>query len=103
MITYLAKLIPNLSQVSTPFRQLLEKDLNGSWRKFWHAKLTSNIGPSYEVFWCQWVSVDASSGVLGTVLQDEQPIAYASKYLSRNQHNYAQIEKKILAIVCGCT
>lgn len=50
------------------------------------------------------VSVDASSKGIGTVLlQEECPIAYASKALTSSQQNYAQIEKEMLAIVFGCT
>ena len=37
------------------------------------------------------------------LLQDEQPVAYASKALTKSQQNYAQIEKEMLAIVFGCT
>ena len=50
------------------------------------------------------LSVDASSKGLGAVLiQDEHPIAYASKSLNSTQQNYAQIEKEMLAVVFGCT
>ena len=38
-----------------------------------------------------------------THLQDEQPVAYASKALTKSQQNYAQIEKEMLTIVFGCT
>ena len=50
------------------------------------------------------ISVDASSQGLDVVLlQDEQPVAYASRTLTCSQVNYAQIEKEMLAIVLGCT
>ena len=49
------------------------------------------------------ISVDASSSGMGAVLlQDQHPIAYASKSLTTSQKNYAQIEKEMLAIVFGC-
>ena len=50
------------------------------------------------------LSVDASSKGLGAVLiQDDHPIAYASRSLTSTQHNYAQIEKEMLAVVFGYT
>jgi hypothetical protein len=49
------------------------------------------------------LSVDASSTGLGCCLMQEgQPIAYASRALTKTQQNYAQIEKETLAVVYGC-
>ena len=48
------------------------------------------------------LSVDASSKGLGAVLlQDEKPLAYASRALMPTQQRYAQIGKETLAIVYG--
>jgi len=50
------------------------------------------------------ISVDVSSKGMGAVLlQDEHPIAYTSKSITRTQKNYAQIENEMLAIVFGST
>ena len=50
------------------------------------------------------LSVDASFKGLGAVLiQEEQPVAYASRTLTKCQMNYAQIEKEALAIPLRCT
>ena len=49
------------------------------------------------------LSCDASKDGLGAcILQDGQPVAYASKSLTATQKQYAQIEKELLAIVFGC-
>ncbi|XP_048759452.2 uncharacterized protein K02A2.6-like [Ostrea edulis] len=46
------------------------------------------------------VQCDASQRGLGAaLLQDEKPIAYASRVLTKTEANYAQIEKELLAIV----
>jgi hypothetical protein len=46
------------------------------------------------------VQCDASESGLGAcIMQDGQPIAYASRSLTQTECNYAQIEKELLAIV----
>ena len=112
MVTYLAKFIPNYSQVAAPLRLLLETDIEWHWtakqtESFETLKeLISNtpvllyFDPKKQVI----LSVDASSKGIGAVLfQDNQPVAYASKSLTTCQQNYTQIEKEMLAIVIGCT
>ena len=35
-------------------------------------------------------------------MQQNQPVAYASRAMSNSEVNYAQIEKQLLAIIFGC-
>ena len=50
------------------------------------------------------LSVDASStGVGCVILQDNQPVAYASSSLNESQKQWAQIEKEMLAIWFACS
>ena len=112
MTTYLAKFIPNYSQVAAPLRVLLEKDTEWHWShpqetSFQELKRLITHSPVLKFFDPHkptTISVDASSKGIGAVLlQEDNPIAYASKSLTTCQRNYAQIEKEMLAIVFGCT
>ena len=49
------------------------------------------------------MTVDSSSNSLGVcLLQDDKPVAFASRSLSKREKNYGQIEKEMLAIALGC-
>ena len=111
VVTYLSKFIPNMSQIGAPLRQLLQKDVEWSWGQaeneaFESLKTAISSTPVLKFFNPKEpvsLSVDASSKGLGAViLQNNQPVAYASKALTESQQNYAQIEKEMLAIVFGC-
>ena len=112
MLTYLGKFIPNLSQVAAPLRTLLAQHNEWQWcheheESFRKLKALAVNAPVLHYFKPDQpitLSVDASFKGLGAVLlQDEHPIAYASRALSTTQQHYAQIKKEILAIVFGCT
>lgn len=49
------------------------------------------------------IQADASSYALGAaILQEEHPVAYASRSLTKAEMNYPQIEKEALAIRFAC-
>uniref|UniRef100_A0A3P9LFC2 ribonuclease H n=1 Tax=Oryzias latipes TaxID=8090 RepID=A0A3P9LFC2_ORYLA len=111
MVQYLAKFIPNLSDISAPLRQLLDGDIEWHWEEaqktsFENLKQLVTKAPTlkfYDVNKPVTLSVDASSQGLGAVLlQDGLPVAYGSRALTDCQQRYAQIEKELLAIVYGC-
>ena len=96
MTTYLAKFIPNYSQVSAPLKILLEKSTEWHWAaeqeaSFQKLKNLITNAPVLKFFDPKKptsISVDASSKGMGAVLlQDEGPIAYASKSLTSCQTN----------------
>lgn len=112
MVTYLNKFIPKMSELTEPLRELLKKEVAWSWeqehtdavRRIKETLSTSPVLKFYDVNAEVTLSVDASSKSLGAVLlQEEQPVAYATKALTSAQQNYPQIEKEALAIKTACT
>ena len=111
MVTYVAKFIPNLSNISAPLRELI-KDVEFAWEheqktsfeKLKELLTSAPVLKFYDVKKPITLSVDSSKdGLGGCILQDDQPIAYASRALTTTQKNgYSQLEKELLAIVFGC-
>lgn len=111
MVTYLAKFIPNLSSITEPLRKLLVKGTEWVWhveqeQSFQEIKqlmVSPPVLAYYDVNAEVTLSVDASSKAFGAVLlQNNKPIAYASKSLSKAQENYPQIEKEAAAMRYAC-
>ena len=110
MTNYLAKFLPKLSDVSAPLRELTRKDHDFYWsdihdQAFDDIKELVSSPPLlkyYEPSKPLVLQCDASEKGLGaSLLQDGNPIAYASRALTSTETNYAQIEKELLAIVFG--
>ena len=112
MITYLAKFLPSLSDVTEPLTRLLDKDVQWQWNdtheKSWkqvkqlitREPMLKYFDPSKEVT----LQYGASESALGAVILSEgQPVAFKSRVLTSTERNYAQIEKELLSIVNGCT
>ncbi|UYV73599.1 K02A2.6-like [Cordylochernes scorpioides] len=109
--TYLCKFMPNISMISGPLRKLTMKNSTWSWRKnhqaaFEQIKDLASKAPILRYFDADKsiaIQCDASKHGLGaTLLQESQPIIFASRSLSKTEQNYAQIEKECLAIVFAC-
>ncbi|XP_060769073.1 uncharacterized protein K02A2.6-like [Neoarius graeffei] len=111
MANYLARFAPRLSEVNAPLRQLLKQDSEFLWDKnhdktfmqmkelITHHPVLAYFDPHKELR----LQVDASKCRVGAVmLQEEKPIAYASKSLNSTEVNYAQIEKELYAVLFGC-
>ena len=110
-VNYLARFLPRLSQVCEPLRRLLAKDVEWSWQTQQQAAFDQTkqlvakhpVLTYYDVSKPVTVQCDASDIGLGAVLlQENTPVAYASRALSSAERQYAQIEKECLAIVFGC-
>ena len=111
MVTYLSPFIPNLSSRTSDLRDLLRQDREFVWTENHQKALDALRDQICESATLRYfdknkptvVQVDASSKGLGAVLlQDGQPVAYASKALSDAETRYANIEREMLAVVFGC-
>ncbi|XP_065941318.1 retrovirus-related Pol polyprotein from transposon 297 [Magallana gigas] len=111
LVQYASKFIPNLADVSEPLRILTKNDVVWHWEKeqvdsFARLKEILTQAPVLKIYDLEkdvTISVDASCKGLGAVLlQNGQPVAYASRALTETQQRYAQIEREMLAVIYGC-
>ena len=108
-VNYMAKFMPNLSAESEPLRRLLNlTDKEFCWGvdqstacETLKQMLTSEkLLQYYDSRKPIVIQTDASTAGLGAVLlQEDKPVAYASRSLSKSESNYAPIELECLAIV----
>jgi hypothetical protein len=111
MVNYLSKFTPHLSSVCEPLRRLMDKDRPFDWLPQ-HDQAVEEIkrlicsAPTlkyYDSTKPTVIECDASSVGLGAVLlQEDQPVAFASRALSKTETNYAPIEAEALAVVFAC-
>ena len=103
--------MPHLSEMTEPLRRLEDKDTEWQWLKQRSIALNtvkkylteSPVLKYYNVNEEVTIQCDASETGLGAVLmQNGQPICYASRALTDTETRYAQIEKELLAIVWSC-
>ena len=109
-INYLAKFLPRLSETAQPLRDLTVKNAKFTWAKQ-HDKAFAEIKQLvishpvlryYDVNEEVTLQCDASERGLGAVLlQNGQPVAFASRTLTETEQRYAQIEKECLSITFG--
>ncbi|KAF2887724.1 hypothetical protein ILUMI_18449, partial [Ignelater luminosus] len=111
MTNYVSKFIPNYSKLSAPLKELLKNDMVFEWQNphqiafdqlkssLVNSGILSYFDPkSYVV-----LSVDSSSQGLGAViLQNNKPIIYSSRALTKSEQAYCSIGREMLGIVNGC-
>lgn len=108
VINFLAKFIPHLTTVVKPIQALLAKDSMWIWGPAHDEALSKvkaliscapvlgHFDPAAPLV----VQCDASQYGLGAVImQNDHPLAYASRSLTQAEQNYAQIEKELLSVV----
>ena len=113
MVNFMHPFIPHLSANTAPLRQLLSKNAVFQWTpstELAFQRLKDLIIEAqnrslkfYDRSKPLKVQADASKDGLGAaLLQDDQPIAFASKSLSDAEKRYANIERELLAVVFAC-
>ena len=107
-ITYLARFVPKLTDIFRPIGLLAQRDADWNWgaaqeKAFSKMKQLLTEAPTLAYFNPAKqlvIQCDASNLGLGAaLLQDDRPIAYASRALTDAETRYAVIEKDMLAIV----
>ena len=108
MANFLAKFIPSLSEVSEPLRRLTCQDIAWQWNReqedaFNQIKSAITTAPVLAYInknKSLVVQSDASQHGLGAViLQENKPIAFASRTLTEAERQYAQIKKELLSVI----
>ena len=113
MVTYMGNFVPHLSHHTEPLCAMLKQEAVFAWDEMANAsfqKIKDLIAKSatkplryYDRRKPVTVQADASQRGLGVcLLQDGQPIAYASKSLTDTETRYANIERELLASVFTC-
>ena len=111
MTNYLQRYAPKLAEVTNPLRELTKKESDFIWEESVHGRAlaetkrmltTVPVLKYFDPTMTPVLQCDASMHGLGVCLmQDGQPVAYASRSLTDTEVNYAQIEKGLLTIVYG--
>ncbi len=111
MTNYLQRYAPKLAEVTNPLRELTKKESDFIWEESVHGRAlaetkrmltTVPVLKYFDPTMTPVLQCDASMHGLGVCLmQDGQPVTYASRSLTDTEVNYAQIEKELLAIVYG--
>ena len=109
-INYLAKFLPKLSDMMRPLRELTHIGIKWSWstvhdNAFASVKQMITNAPVLRYYSQDeelTLQCDSSEYGLGaSMLQDGQPVAFASRGLIDSETRWAQIEKELLSIVFG--
>ena len=107
-VNYLARFLPHLSDVLEPIRQLTRQDVEWQWnnthdKAFETIKQMISSTPVLKYYDAEeelTVQCDASDkGIGAALLQNGQPLAFASRALTDTETRYAPIEKEMLAVV----
>ena len=110
MVTHLSPFIPQLSSHTATLRGLLKTDVEYSWNATYQVafdKLKSLVCEDTTLRYFNTkkpvtIQVNASGKGLGAALiQDDGPVAFASKALTATEQRYANNERELLTCIFG--
>ena len=110
MVNYLKRFSPVLSEIAEPLRKLQKSDTVWAWESeqqtaFEKTKTALTTLPVLAYFdknKDHIIQTDASKTGLGAVLlQEGQPVVYASRTLTDTERRYSNIERELLSVVFG--
>ena len=110
LVNFVSKFVPNSAKILYPLNNLLKEDVEWTWssaqeetfnkikQEIAKAAVLCYYDPTKELI----LQNDASEyGIGSALMQNNKPIAFASRSLTPAERNYAQIEKELLAILFG--
>ena len=110
MVNYLKRFSPVLTELSEPLRRLQKQDTVWAWeseqqtafKKIKTALTTLPILAYFDKDKNHIIQMDASkTGLRAVLLQDDQPVVYASRALTDMECRYSNIERELLGIIFG--
>ena len=110
MVTYPSKFLENLSALCEPLCQLTRQNVQWIWtaehddalQKIKNAVTQTPVLKYFNAKDETTLQCDSSqSGLEAALMQNGQPVSYASRALTETEQHYAQLEKEMLAIVYG--
>ena len=110
MVNYLKRFSPVLTELAEPLRSLQKQDTIWAWEseqqkafeKIKTALTTLPVLTYFDKDKDHIIQTDASKTGLGAVLlQEGQPIVYASRALTETEKRYSNIERELLGVVFG--
>lgn len=111
ILNFLRSYVRNMSEITHPLRILLKKDSLFHWTSI-HTKALENIkqsireAPILESFDpLKDITLECDSSMNGIgccLIQNNRPVAFASRSLSETERNYSMIEKEFMGIIFAC-
>ncbi|XP_008484631.1 uncharacterized protein K02A2.6-like, partial [Diaphorina citri] len=111
MFNYLRDFIPQMAEITSPLRLLLKKDVSWHWGDAQDKAVKTLIeivsrAPTLRHFDPKLpITIECDASQLGigcVILQNKQPVAFASRSLNKAEVSYPQIEKEMLGILFAC-